>query len=57
MRNFGLIGGLGPGATIHYYRELAKAQSGEFLIVHADMERVRGYVAEIATDWPATSRP
>jgi aspartate racemase len=44
MRNFGLIGGLGPGATIHYYRELAKAESGEFLIVHADMERVRGYV-------------
>jgi len=44
MRNFGLIGGLGPGATIHYYRELAKAQSGEFLIVQADMDRVRGYV-------------
>jgi aspartate racemase len=44
MRSFGLIGGLGPGATIHYYRELVKAQSGEFLIVHADMERVRGYV-------------
>jgi aspartate racemase len=44
MRNFGLIGGLGPGATVHYYRELAKGQSGEFLIVHADMERVRGYV-------------
>jgi len=44
MHNFGLIGGLGPGATIHYYRELAKAQSGEFLIVQADMDRVRGYV-------------
>lgn len=44
MRNFGLIGGLGPGATIHYYRELAKAESGEFLIVQADMDRVRGYV-------------
>jgi aspartate racemase len=44
MRSFGLIGGLGPGATIHYYRELVKAQAGEFLIVHAEMERVRGYV-------------
>jgi aspartate racemase len=44
MRSFGLIGGLSPGATIHYYRELVKAQAGEFLIVHAEMERVRGYV-------------
>ena len=40
MRNLGLIGGLGPGATVHYYKELAKAQIGELLIVHADMERV-----------------
>jgi aspartate racemase len=38
MRKLGLIGGLGPLATIHYYRELAKAQAGEMLIVHADME-------------------
>jgi aspartate racemase len=44
MRSLGLIGGLGPGATIHYYRELAKTQSGEFLIVHADMNRVLGDV-------------
>ena len=44
MRNLGLIGGLGPGATVHYYRELAKAQAGEFVIVHADMELVRGDV-------------
>ncbi|MBZ5727003.1 MAG: aspartate/glutamate racemase family protein [Acidobacteriia bacterium] len=44
MRNLGLIGGLGPGATVHYYRELAKAQAGEMLVVHADMERVRGDV-------------
>jgi aspartate racemase len=40
MRNLGLIGGLGPGATIHYYRELAAVPSGEMLIVHADMRRV-----------------
>src|SRR5271167_1303083 len=44
MRNLGLIGGLGPGATIHYYRELAKAQAGEMLIIHADMNRVLGDV-------------
>ena len=37
MRKLGLIGGLGPIATIHYYRELAKAGAGEMLIVHADM--------------------
>jgi aspartate racemase len=44
MRNLGLIGGLGPGATIHYYRELVKAQAGEMLIAHADMDRVLGDV-------------
>jgi aspartate racemase len=44
MRNLGLIGGLGPGATVHYYRELVKAQAGELLIVHADMDRVLGDV-------------
>lgn len=44
MRKLGLIGGLGPGATVHYYRELAKAQVGEMLIVHADMDRVLGDV-------------
>jgi aspartate racemase len=37
MRSLGLIGGLGPGATIHYYRELAAAQAGEMLLIHADM--------------------
>jgi aspartate racemase len=42
MRNLGLIGGLGPGSTVHYYRELAKAHAGEMLIIHADMDRVLG---------------
>ena len=42
MRNLGLIGGLGPGATVHYYRELAKAHAGEMTIVHADIDRVLG---------------
>jgi aspartate racemase len=40
----GLIGGLGPGSTIHYYRELVAARAGEMLIVHADMDRVLGDV-------------
>ncbi|HMF76149.1 MAG TPA: aspartate/glutamate racemase family protein [Bryobacteraceae bacterium] len=44
MRNLGLIGGLGPGATVHYYQELVKIQAGELLIVHADVERVLGDV-------------
>ena len=44
MRNLGLIGGLGPGATTHYYRELAKNQAGEMLVIHADMERALGHV-------------
>jgi aspartate racemase len=44
MRNLGLIGGLGPGATLHYYRELSKAEAGEFLIVQADMGHALGRV-------------
>ena len=44
MRKLGLIGGLGPGATIHYYRQLAAAGAGEMLIIHADMDRVLGDV-------------
>jgi aspartate racemase len=40
MRNLGLIGGLGPGATVHYYRELAEGHAGELLVIHADMDRV-----------------
>jgi aspartate racemase len=44
MRKLGLIGGLGPGATVQYYEQLAKANPGEMLIIHADMDRVRGAV-------------
>jgi aspartate racemase len=46
MRNFGMIGGLGPGATIHYYRRLTDANAGEMMIVQADLDRVRGYVEQ-----------
>ena len=38
MRNSVLIGGFAPGATVHYCRELAKAQAGELMIVQADNE-------------------
>jgi aspartate racemase len=44
MRKLGLIGGLGPGATVHYYQELVKANAGELLIVHADMDTVFSHV-------------
>ena len=44
MRNFGLIGGLGPLATIHYCRELTKADAGEMLVIHADMAHALQYV-------------
>ncbi|MEO8659550.1 MAG: aspartate/glutamate racemase family protein [Bryobacteraceae bacterium] len=44
MRNLGLIGGLGPGATVHYYQQLVKSLPGELLIVHADVDRVLGDV-------------
>jgi aspartate racemase len=43
-QNLGLIGGLGPGATVHYYQQLVKSQPGELLIVHADVDRVLGDV-------------
>ena len=44
MRKLGLIGGLGPGATVHYYKELVHAKAGEMLIIHADMDHVLGCV-------------
>lgn len=42
---FGLVGGLGVGAAIHYYRELAKAHDAlhvpmDLVMVHADMARM-----------------
>jgi aspartate racemase len=42
---FGLIGGLGVGAAIHYYRELAKAHDAlripmNVIMIHADMARM-----------------
>lgn len=48
-RCFGLIGGLGVGAAVHYYRELAKAHEARgvamrLVMVHADMGRVFRHV-------------
>lgn len=42
---FGLVGGLGVGAAIHYYRELAKAHDAahvplDLVMAHADMQRM-----------------
>ncbi len=46
-RWIGLVGGLGVGSTIHYYRELVKAHEARgktlrLLMAHADMSRVIG---------------
>jgi len=48
-RCIGLIGGLGVGATVHYYQELAKAHAARdrvlnLVMVHADMNRALGSV-------------
>ena len=45
---FGLVGGLGVGAAIHYYRELARAHNElhlamNLVMVHADMARMVGW--------------
>ncbi len=48
-RCIGLIGGLGLGATVHYYQELAKAHAARgrvlnLVMAHADNGRVRNLV-------------
>jgi aspartate racemase len=58
-RCLGLIGGLGPGATVHYYRELVAAHEREgrslrILIAHAEIERV--YAAVNAEDLDGLAR-
>lgn len=55
----GLVGGLGVGAAIHYYRELAAAHDRigrplELSMVHAQMSRVFEYAT--AGDRPALAR-
>ncbi|MGZ5837068.1 MAG: aspartate/glutamate racemase family protein [Xanthobacteraceae bacterium] len=58
-RCLGLIGGLGPGATVHYYRELVAAHEqhgrvARLLIAHADIHRV--YAAVTAKDFEGLAR-
>jgi aspartate racemase len=58
-RCLGLIGGLGPGATIHYYRELIAGHERRgrvpcLLIAHADIHRV--YAAVTAKDFDGLAR-
>ena len=48
-RCLGLVGGLGPSATVYYYRGLlaaheAAGRAARLLIAHADVNRVRGFV-------------
>src|SRR5580704_483161 len=48
-RCIGSIGGLGVGAAVHYYQELAKMHTARgrvlnLVMAHADMTRVRGAV-------------
>jgi len=48
-RCLGLLGGLGPGATVHYYRRLLAAHAAagrvaRMLIAHVDVDRARGFV-------------
>jgi aspartate racemase len=48
-RCLGLIGGLGPGATVYYYRGLlaahaAAGKAARLLIAHADVNHVRAFV-------------
>jgi aspartate racemase len=55
-RCLGLIGGLGPGATVLYYRELIAAiekrgRAPRLLIAHADINKV--YAAVTAKDYDA----
>src|SRR4051812_34358508 len=50
-RCLGLIGGLGVGAAIHYYRELSaehqkRNRTLDLLMVHAEVERVLGNIRD-----------
>lgn len=58
-RCLGLIGGLGPGATIHYYRELIAAHERRgrvprLLIAHADVNQI--YASVAAKDFKGLAR-
>ena len=55
MSAIGLVGGLGPGATIYYYEKLAKALAARadiasLVISHADLKFVLGRIEARALD-------
>lgn len=50
-RCIGLIGGLGPGATVHYYEGLLGAHATrlvtpDLVIIHADVSRVLSLIGQ-----------
>ena len=50
MTSLGLVVGIGPAASIYYYRELARAfnafsKKPSFVLAHADIGTLRGYLA------------
>lgn len=54
-RCLGLIGGLGPGATVHYYRALLAAHEkrghvARMLVAHADVNRARALAEDKKLD-------
>ena len=51
MACVGIVGGLGVGATVHYYEQIAalckaRGTSPDLVIVHADVDRGQGFVRE-----------
>jgi aspartate racemase len=51
MECVGIVGGLGVGATVHYYEKItaackARGVAPELLFVHADVDRGQGYVRD-----------
>jgi aspartate racemase len=57
-RCLGLVGGLGVGATVHYYQRLAegheeRGRTLDIVIAHAETARTFAYV-QAATEWPST---
>jgi aspartate racemase len=51
MASVGIVGGLGVGATVHYYEKItaackARGVAPDLVIVHADVDRGQGYVRD-----------
>ena len=51
MASVGIVGGLGVGATVHYYEKItaackARGVMPDLAIVHADVDKGQGFVRE-----------